>query len=161
MYEFKHNEMVTFFQRNPNLQTSSTDSYSLWENRHSFLNIDICLDRLAIEFISDNLADNVITLLNELYERGFYKRLHIYPTEISNEYVNRMLALPYSNAVEFLRTSSLQIDTVLWNLRMLDLDIRSSDSLATANVPEKLPNLERLYLNEATTEQIPSFIQTK
>lgn len=60
--------------------------------------------------------------------------------------------------MEFLRGSFLQIDAVLWNFKVLDLNIRLNGSLATTNLPDKLPNLERIYLNEATTEQILPFI---
>lgn len=131
----------------------------MWENRSAFLSTGIRLDRLAIEFISENLADNVVSLLDELFERGFYKRLHIYPTEVPNEYFNRIDSLPLSDAVEFLRVDFLHIDTVLWNLKALEIDIRLDRSTPATNFPEKFPNLERLYLNIATTEQILPFIR--
>lgn len=161
VYELQQNQLTKFFQRNPQVRTFSTDSYSLWENRNALLSTDeIRLDRLAIEFISEDLADNVFSLLDELYERGFYKKLHIYPTNIPNEYLDTINSLPLADALEFLRVDVdfYPIDTVLWNLKALDIYVCSSRPMPTTNLPERFPNLERLYFNEATTEQILPFI---
>lgn len=72
-YELQNNELLTFFQRNPRIRTFFTDSYTFCENRTTFLNANIRLDRLAIEFTTESIAAETIDLLNELYERGFFQ----------------------------------------------------------------------------------------
>lgn len=162
VYELKQNELLTFFQQNPQVQTFSTDSYSFCANRNTFLSsAGIQLDQLAIEFTSESIAAETIDLLNELYDRGFFKRLHVYVyVDYMNEarnYIERILSMPLaSNALEMFHGSFGRIPQPLKNLKILGI---LHDSLLSINIPETFPNLERIYIPFGNIHQLLPFIR--
>lgn len=160
-YELRNNELLTFFQKNPQVRTFSTDSYSLCENRNTFLTGDIQLDRLAIEFTTESMAAETIDLLNELYERGFFKRLHVYVPYHARTYIERILLMPLaSNALEMFHGSFKGIPQPLKNLKILGITyFQDNNSLSATDIPRYLPNLERIYLAQCRVDHILPFIR--
>lgn len=158
LYELQQDEIKKFLELNPNIRTFTTDSNSLWTNRHSILESNIKLDKLAIEFTSKELANNILDLLTELHERQFYKRLHVYSTFISENPLQRMFSLPFSRSMEMMHGRFERIDVPLINLKMLGI-CYGTEVLNMADLPKQLPNLESIYFTEAKTDHILPFIQ--
>lgn len=158
IYELQRNELITFFQQNPNVRTFSTDSESLWANRHSISASNIKLEKLAIELTSKDSASLVYNLLLELHENGFFNRLHVYSTRIPQQNLDQMFALPFKNSIEMLHGDFARIDTSLENLRVLGVDC--ADKIANIEIlPSKMPHLQRIFFTTATINQILPFIR--
>lgn len=164
-YKLESNELKIFFTQNPNVRTFSTDSRTLWENRHAFIGADIKLDKLAIDIyqmktIDTNnqpicMVDSIHNLLGQLYEKGIYKWLDLYIFFIDEHNKNKLLSL---NAIEMIMGDIVRIKHPLHELKALSVwsgdDIMNDDSLRS-----KLPKLKRLYLSNATCDSILHFIQ--
>lgn len=162
-YSFKIHELRTFFERNRNLQSFSTSSRCLWENRHDLMDSCIQLDKLEI-LILDNYHRHLINmqsicrLLNEFFERGFYKRLYLYVKRVdlqSSEHLTTLDALEMISIRQFSETYNL---SSLINLKELEIN----DGINSANIEilaTKLVNLERLSLKNVTASQILPFIR--
>lgn len=73
---FKNNELTRFLENNLNIRSLAISFNLLWTNRNPILNSLISLEDLAIDLHRD-INDNMINLLNNLYDRNFYKRLHL------------------------------------------------------------------------------------
>lgn len=67
-------ELKTFLELNPTIHGLRISAECLWENRNSMLNAKVALDDLEILEI-DFESDAFLHLLNELYDRKYYKRL--------------------------------------------------------------------------------------
>lgn len=154
-YSFKINELNSFFERNPRLSSFSTSSRCLWENRHELIKSNIKLDKLEIQIL-DNYHRHLInmrsicSLLNEFYERGFYRRLYLYVKRVDrhcSEDVITLHALEMLSIRQFSETFSL---CHLSNLRELEImnsvNIKDLEILAV-----NLKSLERLTLSNAVT----------
>lgn len=68
-------ELLTFFHQNPNIRMLSVNCLLLLINRALFLGSNIKLDRLYISIYED--LNSICILTNDLYEQGFYKKLHL------------------------------------------------------------------------------------
>lgn len=159
LYELPENELRIFFERNPNVQTFTIDSNSLWENRQSIISSEIKLNKLAIEFMNEEFADEIIQLLNELYVVGFYKYLHVYSSRISQEYLDKIFLSLFYNSVEMLRGRLKEINVLLENVTILSFPgFYWREPIDTTNLYKNLPNLERIFFEEAKTEHIFPFI---
>lgn len=160
IYELKHNELLIFFQQNPNVQTFATDSYSLWDNRYSLLtSTDIKLNKLSIDFINDKLVNEIIDVLVELHELQFFKHLHIYSAKISQTNLMKLLSSPIRDALDMIQDHIKRINGPLLNVRTLSFPrVYNIEVLETGHLPCNLPNIERIYFTEATTDTILPFI---
>lgn len=78
---FRNNELMRFLENNPNIQSLAISFNLLLTNRKSTLTSMIHLEDLAID-LHRNINDNMISLLNELYDRNFYKKLHLRCTRV-------------------------------------------------------------------------------
>lgn len=166
MYELRRDELTTFFRRNPQIRSFSTDSYSLYENRGTFLTADIQFDRLAIEFTTECIATETIQLLNELYERGFFKRLHVYVSQHARRFVERIISMPSAiNALEMFHGPPLNgLRQPLKHLKILGHNyiyhVNDDASLLLAtDISQYLPNLERIYFANAKIQHVLPFIR--
>lgn len=163
-FELKNNELKTFFEQNPNIVTFSTDARTLWENRHSFIDIFVNLETMAInicqsKIIDSNnqplsIKDSVYNILAELHRRGFYRRLHLYVYFVDQQNLDKMLSL---SAIEMLNGDIVRIDGSLVDVKTLAI-CYADEILNMHNVPGKLLKLERLYFSEITSDRILPFI---
>lgn len=111
----KIHELTAFFERNSTVRGFSTSNQSLWCNRDQLLKSTVKLDVLEVKFFTQNLQyygyhfDNsdseedepnepeearfepIFKLLNQLYEKKFYQRVHLY-VESVDEKTSRLLA---------------------------------------------------------------------
>lgn len=160
LYNLDGDELKTFFTQNPNVRTFSTDSHSLWENRETFLACDVTLDKLAVEFTSKDLADSVINLLTQLFDRGFFKRLHVYSTFVHQDHLDGLILHPLSQSLEMLHVYryEFRMNVCLENLTVLR--ICNGDGHAfVEQFRTTLPNLERAYFYTISIDDILPLIK--
>lgn len=163
-YSFKINELNSFFERNPRIQSFSTSSRCLWENRHELLKSNIKLEKLEIQIL-DNFHRHLINmqsicnLLNEFYERGFYRRLYLYVKRVDkqcSEHVITLHALEMLSIRQFSESYSLSHLSNLKELEIMNsVNLKDLETLALG-----LKNLEGLTLsNTVTVNDILPFIR--
>lgn len=162
--DLKNNELQIFLEQNPNVRTFSTDSRSFWENRHSLLRSNIKLDRLAIDICqskiidsnnqSISLGDSLYELLAELHERGFFKRLCLYLDFVNQKDLQKIFLL---TSLEMVCGDILQIYDPMPNLKILGV-CYGDEILNIAQLPNIIPNLERIYFARVTFDCISPFI---
>lgn len=161
LYELNDNELETFFKQNPSVRTFSTDMNSLLENRSFFLNTDVQFDRLAIEFVNKDNSDEIVNILDEMFARGTFKRLHIYSTFYSRQSLDQMFLRPFAKCLELLHGMFRSIDQPLLSVKTLGITyFYSNDRLMATDIATNLPNLERIYFNQASTDDILPFIRS-
>lgn len=158
--ELKMNELKAFFNANPNVQTFSTDSSTLCANRYCLLSSGIKLDRLAIDIASDSVAESVIDLLNELYERQFFKRLYVYASAVSQHHLNKMVSLPFSISIRMLYGLFGKIDTPLRYLKIMGFyENPRVIGMDVASIPMKFPNLNQIFFHQAHVDDVRHLIR--
>ncbi|XP_055306354.1 uncharacterized protein LOC129570682 [Sitodiplosis mosellana] len=162
-YPFRILELSTFFERNPNVRSFSTSSRCLWENRHELLKCKAELDRLEIEML-DNFYRQLIDmqliceLLNQLYERGFYQRLHLFVKRVDqkcSEQLASVYGLECLSIRQFSRSYSLPL---LTNLKVLTI-LNGSNTNDMDILAKNLVNIERICFQNATHSDILPFIR--
>ncbi|XP_031637262.1 uncharacterized protein LOC116349803 [Contarinia nasturtii] len=166
---FDVSELERFFQLNPNVNSFTTNVTFLMENQDKFLASNIRLDtfgvkihRQSFRFRMVDLQLNTMTmtfqLLNQLYERGFFKQLHLHVTYIDAEYTNAMMSLYGLEKLcinRIIRNSTFNLHRVntLKELAIFDiLPTFDVDVLA-----QELTRLESLYICRATYGDILAF----
>lgn len=90
-FQFASN-LLGFFQQNPGIRRLSSDSEFLLMCRQSLLDSKLNFDQLDLNCRYD-LSD-ISNLMNDLHQRNFYKRLHLYsdPESISIDQAENLLA---------------------------------------------------------------------
>lgn len=162
-YSFKINELNGFFERNPQIESFSTSSRCLWENRHELIKSNVKLDKLEIQIL-DNYHRHLINmqsicnLLNEFKKNGFYQRLYLYVKRVDKQCSEHVITL---NALEMLSIRQFTECYSLCQLNNLkELEITNAVNLKELETLSNLRNLERLTLsNTVTVNDILPFIR--
>lgn len=165
-------ELSIFFSCNPNVRSFSTSGQCLWVNRYELLRSDMQLDTLEIRMIEVKMAaldefgiaetrmNAICRLLNQLHQRGFYRRLHFYINDDEEIESIDQLAL-VANSLDKLCIRKFKKDyrlvpltnvkeLVVWDgAKNIDLDVLAN----------KCVNLERLYFGSHTIDHIIPFIR--
>ncbi|XP_031637154.1 uncharacterized protein LOC116349727 [Contarinia nasturtii] len=150
-----NDELMTFFQQNPNVRSFATTEKILFQNRDSFIANNIELDELTILRVDD--IDELCVVVNDLYRRGFYKRLHL--KTVSTKCLKNMPGLvtlyinTYYNYVEM-----PQLDGVM----ELFLNALSDGLHFVVNMEEvsmNLKNLERIFTPATSEEYLRVFFR--
>lgn len=71
-------EISMFLELNANIRHFATSAEFLWKNRANFMSCNIELDELTINAYGFVEFESFWNFLNELYERGFCKKLEFY-----------------------------------------------------------------------------------
>lgn len=147
---FKMGELQTFFVQNPNVRSFAVSADLIWQNRNIFVSADIKLDKLAVYVESSDWTEGkqalLFKLLNELNERGFHRRLHLYtgPT-----YSDNIASL---NALEKLFLKVYEIDRslpALSTIKELGLNSAKFNKASLELLGSNLINLERICVTFA------------
>lgn len=156
-------ELKTFFQQNPNLSSFSTNSKFFCANQNLFMETDAKLDSLIVtegNRQSEHL-EQFYNGLNELYVRGFYRKLHLF---VQNYVQSSLDSDVLRCALEKLYIDAWQFPSFYENLPFLSgLNISELGIIDTLNfnymkiLAENLRNLERMYLANATFDDILAF----
>lgn len=153
---FENNELNTFFELNPQVRNLSIMVYIL-ENRDYLTNSNINLDNLSVYGVCGEDFGHVLDILSELYQRGFYKNLHIQiwssPSKNELATLQGLTTLHVDGNVELPSMPSLKelgFFADLTNLR--------NEGLNVAEIPKLCSHLERLFIIESCVDDFMPFI---
>lgn len=163
-------EFVTFFERNQSVRSFSISSTCLWDNMNTFLKVNVNLDTLKVKLFpstsfdfdgdENRLSDmrSICNLVNQLYERGFYKRLHFYVLSVDRKCSDLLVSLPGLEKLCIKQFSECFNLVHLTNLKELNIlsGANADDMEILAN---SLVNLQRLFLRNAAYSMLLSFIR--
>lgn len=164
-----NNELNHFLEQNTDLKHFGVSNLFVWTNRDLFLKSNIKLDTFAIyTAISMTSDDDVaevptvefVNLLKTLYEREFFKSLHfkIIETDGTINYQELIDELATLDALEVLVTNENNDLSRLTNLKelwFLGYHYATTMELLAIN----LTKIERLYFQQANTDDIQPFFQ--
>lgn len=132
----------------------------LWEHPDKMMTSNIKLDDLAIVRYKNNVEfDLMVDLLNNLHERGFYKKLRIHIGILENqEQIDQLATVNGLNALYVQILKNPCAFSALNNLEILSLPgcTLVTDLEMLAN---KLVNLKHLYIFYASIDDIIPFIK--
>lgn len=147
-------DLITFFEQNPNVQSFSTSAELLLRNKDMFMATNIEFDDLKISRIND--IDLIAIAVIDLYHRGFYKKLHIQIT--SEKHLEQLPGLTtlHVGTYDYIKLPALPtVKTLLfqslWNGLRSWMDM---DEVALA-----LYNLECICTEETNDEYMLPFIR--
>lgn len=160
-------ELCTFFDRNANVRIFSTDANCLLANGEDFLKSNIKLDILEVKIFTSNhfyygddlneRLDSVYPLLKQLFDRGFYQRLHLCIERITKENCEHLISLPkleklciknYDERHNLARLTELREFVILNGANATDMNIFANEFV----------NLRRLFLGNSTFDCLVPFI---
>lgn len=168
LMQFNVNELAQCLQYNPSLRSFSTSIRFLWENQQKFLRSGIKLETFGVKIgrnyglrfrdILEVETSAIFDLLNQLYDRGFYRQLHLFVTHIDDEYTNEMVSVKGLEKIcikSFIQSYDLSLVTSLKELSIMD----TTSTVDMEMLANGLVNLERLYLCKITYNDILPFIR--
>lgn len=161
------NELQQFFTINSQIKSFCTTSDCLFANRHCLMEINTKLDWLEVKHFMANafhLRENEFDLnafcrlLNQLYEREFFKCLHFYVPNVNEEFSDQLILL---HALEKLTIDKFTNCFNLLQLKHLkELNIfEYANARNFEQLAKNLVNLERLLLQDASYNDLLPFIQ--
>lgn len=154
---FENDELNTFFKLNPSVRHLTTDGDSIWDNQRSLIESNIKLDDLTIDNVS-GMKDEFYDILNDLYQRDFYKRLHVNvytsPSEVQLAALRGLVTLYVGENVKLPPLTTLK--ELGFNI---DLNRLCNEGLNIAEIPKLLVGLERLVIHSTSMDAILPFIR--
>lgn len=169
--QFRHREinLGSFFDRNQTIKSFSTSSCCLLENGSDFLKSNAKLEVFEVKVfqrsyyydVDHRNVDALIPIRNlliQLYERGFYKRLHFYVRYCDRSSSDEIVQLPG------LEKLCIHNFTEAFNLYQLsgvkELVIQNGANPNEMHIlANSLQNLQRLFLASSTIENLLPFIR--
>ncbi|XP_055306451.1 uncharacterized protein LOC129570762 [Sitodiplosis mosellana] len=158
---FKVNDLNSFFERNPSIRTFLTTSGVLWRHCPELLRSNAKLDTLEIYDGHQVLSITMQTfcnLLNQLHERGFYKRLRLNVTGPNQECGEQFASLQALESISIMHFSERCGLSRLINLKELTI-YDGFNPFDMEILAKNLVNLTRISLNKAKLDDILPFIQ--
>lgn len=156
----KINELKTFFVRNRSVRNFATNGNGLWDNRTVLTEAKAKFDQLTIDvdcWAKRNM--NIFCkLLNELHDKGVFKRLFLNTKYVDQSSIKAIASL---NALERLYVMNYDNRNVLLHslINVKELAISVSFHVADLHkLAQTLNKLERIYFNQATSDDIFVFI---
>lgn len=156
---FKVDQLKKFFERNFSVRSFSVDANCLWQNEESILGANVQLNDLIVDIYGwEFRIDSIASLLNRLYERGFYKTLHVYAPYIDQQTTEIIAALPCLDKLYLSNYIAYAIFLPqLHNLK--ELSFRSCPEFFEPEIlATKFPSLERVFFEQANFSDILPFI---
>lgn len=158
----KIEELKTFFVRNRKVHSFATRAICLWDNRTIILEAQPKLDLIQVDidvWAKKNMHP-FCKLLNELYDHGIYKRLHLSTRYVDRNSIKELATLRCLERLHFVNCDERNIMLhSLVHVRELGVSI----SCHVADLPlmaKNLHKLERLYFDQAITDDLLVFIKT-
>lgn len=157
----KIDELQTFFDLNPQIETLGVNSSLLQENQSAFIETRKTFVDLAIiiNYVPSRNYPAFFRLLNELHKNGFYRRLHLYTFSFNEETFFQMAGL--RGLVKLYSAHSILGNRVLSPmLSLTELSVDSSEHLADIQTLAKnLKNLQRILFYRASYDDIVPFFR--
>lgn len=150
-------KLFTFLERNPNIRALTASSRFLLMNRQSILHSNIKLDRLYVKM--DQRSYDTYNLLRHLFQRGFYKQLHL-NSHYCNEYLRGLI--DYSSRIgdlEMLHVHTLPAEIPMSKLASLkELKVWGPPLNFCKLAAKHLINLRRVHIWNAHFNDIFQFV---
>lgn len=164
--------LIGFLERNSNIRTFATSGQCLWVNRDQLLNSTVKLNILEVrmmevygvdmdEFgIAATRMQTICWLLYQLYEKGFYQRLHFYITD--DDQINNIDDLASLYGFDKLCITNFKGSFSLKPLRLVKelVIIKGIEYIDLVHLADQCVKLERLYLGIRTIYEILPFVRT-
>ncbi|XP_055304305.1 uncharacterized protein LOC129569484 [Sitodiplosis mosellana] len=153
--------MERFFEQIPNIQSISIDWRILYANKNGFLQSNAKLDTLIISLRDDEVDETFGSILNELHDRGFYKRLHLLQMDFAGGRQQSIDSFASLRALDGLLIANIETD-VIWPLmqNLKTIVIGDFNDFDLTTLPSKLPMLQRIdILLDTTMDVIRAFIR--
>lgn len=156
----KITELQRFFALNPQVVSFSTSFHCFWNNREFIDQPNVKLQDLTIEFDDWTWTPRNISetyrLLNKMHEKGTYVRLHLFARYHNLDYFGQMTSLNALYSLHLHEINERYNIPQLPQLKELRIQYINTD---LDNLPNQLPNLERIYLKFADTKHFLPFIR--
>lgn len=167
-YSFIINELGKLFELNPQLSSFSTSSHCMWINRQTFLESNIKLDSLEIKHFDSGFyfyhverlsVPSICNLLNELFAKGVYKKVHLYIHDIDEPSSQFMVGLQGFDKLSIRNVDGSGCHLArLVNIRELSIfDCARATDLE--KVATQLQRLERIMLQNVSYDNILPFVR--
>lgn len=158
----KIDELQTFFDSNPQIETLGVNSSLLRANQSTFVETSKQFKDLAIimNYVASRDYPSFFNLLNELHRKGFYQRLHLYMFSFNEETlcelssVRGFVKLYSANA----RISCRRVLSPMLNMSELSID-GSENLIDIELLARNLKNLQRIFFYRANYEDILPFFR--
>lgn len=150
------NGIGTFLEKNPNIRSFATRAEFLQNNQQAFKESHIELHDLIIH---DKINSGMVSLLNELYSKKVFKRLHLDGPGKRFKFITKLDGLKRLTYVEFNIDNLHEFNlTTLSEIKEFSF-IGSSLNDNMEKLSKNLVNLERIHLGECNYNQILSIIR--
>lgn len=147
-------ELCTFLEKNPSIQRFSIAAKFLNNNSESFMTTTAILDELSVICFDFRDLKTIHTLLNKLYDRGFYKRFIIECSFIDLDHIELIAKI---HGVEQL-IYAFSINKIIWpvmlNLKKMKYNGFLCEDFGVETLVTNAINLESVDLKLATFNQI-------
>lgn len=160
---FDVNELIQFFELNRNVRNFSTSYRFLWEHQFEFVESRIQLDFLEVKIFREFgnepfIMESMFGILNQLYDRGFYKHLHLRLPNITEECTEQMISL---QGLEKLSIGAFNQWFSLHRLvHLKEFAITNTPPrVSMVTLAQELVNLEVLFICHGNYGDILPFIQ--
>lgn len=154
-------ELKKFFELNSKIQIFSTTFDFIWNNRNCFLGSNIKFDRLDVtgNCFEMHALERACTVLNQLYDQGFYERVHMYRMLISNQdEINQISSV---HSIEKFYSPMLPSNITLPQMPYLREFALCKFYFGDLEINEKnLINLERVYFKKARSNVLTLLLQS-
>lgn len=156
---FQITEFSEFLAKNPNIRTLTLSAGYLWENKQALLECQNKLETLRVDVLFEGASFN---LLNQLYERGFFKQLHfdarndseLILDEYDYEEIAKLCGLSTISITDYTDDCGLSKITSLKDVTLLSDEEGEFESIAI-----NLGNLQTISLEAVPIESILPFIR--
>lgn len=153
----------TFLAQNTSIRSFATTVDCLWENRYIIIKSNIKLDVLNIEFEygEHRNLDYLYRFLNECYEcYGVYKSLQLTIMYVDQQIIDQLKMLYSLKHLKFDYTTDLRNVDVSGLTNLTEISIGNMGKLADIyGLTTKLINLEKIYSEKATSDEIRLFVR--
>lgn len=151
---FEINKLRSFLERNSTIKEFAITGSTLWENKGKILRAKVQLEKFAVNYGYYGFKKNFeqfCKLLCQLYERGFYKRLHL---DICDFKKLHMVQLPSLEGLESLKIRTFTKDCDSIRLpKLKKVSLTSHDEM-----PLQMMSVEDIELNRGSFKDLLAFI---
>lgn len=148
-YSQKVMELKIFLEQNPSIRYLEIHVNFLLQNKDLLMTTTATLDKLCIIIFDSDDSNAICKLLNELYARGFFKRLNINAFILSQNCVDLLAKLPVVEKIFFVNTVANIVWPTLKQLKQLELFGSYDFNAITKHV-----NIERISISFGVFGQI-------
>lgn len=150
------NILIPHIQQNSSVRNLSIEPNHLLNHRNDILNSNIELDIFAV-YWSDNNIDDLIDLLNELYKKGFYKKLLVYLNE--RQSIAQLIGLPGMIYLVIDMNTSLKMIEYPILSNVMGLEIRIGCDMDMNIFAKSFVNLKDLNISSKHIDDFLPFVR--